>query len=1256
MWFGVLGPTTVLDDDGAEVALGRGIPRTVLTTLLASANRAVSADRLASAVWGDERPRSAEASLRNHMARLRQWLGAAVGGRIRTAYPGYRIDVRDGELDEQVFDVRSRLGHRALASGDWATAAAELAGALTLWRGDPYADLAAGAWSRPYIQQLEESRMLAWQARIDADLHLGRHRGVVPELFALTAEHPVREALHAQLMLALYRSGRQGEAQDVFLALRRSLVDELAVEPSAEVCDLHRRIISNDPALEAEAGPDVIGTVEPSAPSWSPPAPPPRTSHFGGRGPGDVRRFNILGPLLIEDGAREVRLDGPRHSKVLAALLLEPNRVVELRRLTEAMWDGEQPATAVRQVRDAVSALRRALGAQASAAGLISTHEQGYRINLRTDELDLLEFEHHMHDAQRSSADGGEGAGQERIAALRAALGCWRAPALAGIASAALANSAALLDERRLWAQHEVIDLELGRRRHREVVSELRGLIRLHPFDEWLVRQGMLALYRCSRRAEALTLYRELRTRLVQELGVEPGHEVRELRQRILGDDEGLMVPDASGPAADTGPAADAPDREQSRTRERRESDPPATGPLAQLPADVADFCGRERETVEVLRVLRDEYGGPGRVPVAVVIGGGGLGKTALAVHAAHLAARDFPDGQLFVDLRGAGSAAGRDPGDVLASFLGAFGVPSGELPPDVEERAARFRAVLGGRRVLIVLDNALDPAQVRPLIPPAGCAVLVTSRGQLSGLAGGHRLDLELLPSPDALSLLERIVGTDRTGSEPVAVASILDSCAGLPLALRIAGARLAERPSRTLAWFAQLLADRRRRLDELSVSDLAVRACFELSYAQLPGSAPPAGDRLGVDVARVFRVAALTPAVIFDVAEVAALLGEGYASADVEAALERLVDVHLIADHGDGRYAFHDLVRSYALRLLEEADVGDESGAASRRLFSWYAIGLDEVTEALEGRRSVLDIGPEPGTPPLPGFSDRHAAVAWCARYAQALSGAIDKAPAVGRPDLAGFIAVEAMAYVLADMTVDWRDWLQRALRAQLGREDKRMEAWLRHRLGVCHGMWERAEQCVTELERALDLHRVCGDRLGETIVLHNLSNGYALLKQFDKALEHGRLALAYLAEQPELGANTARKARIHTAVADAYLNLHDYEGAIRHYQRAIELLPPGSRDVVISLNNLGDTYRALGRFREAVASITDSLRLATVLGDRYLQADAQHTLGRAFAHFDRPAGARTCWQQSLAVFQEIDFAPGIERVLASLSGLEQ
>jgi tetratricopeptide (TPR) repeat protein len=750
-------------------------------------------------------------------------------------------------------------------------------------------------------------------------------------------------------------------------------------------------------------------------------------------------------------------------------------------------------------------------------------------------------------------------------------------------------------------------------------------------------------------------------TGLAEALGADPAPLLALLDQAmaVARDPEAGCAPPAA-PMPSPAPAAPA-----------AQVVPASPAPIAQLPADIADFAGRVSECHQLLEALSTVPGGPGRVPVAAVVGGGGLGKTTLAVHVAHRAARDFPDGQLYIDMRGVDPAA-RKPEDVLAFFLHAFGVPAGDLPADPDERAALFRTVLSGRRVLIVLDNARDPAQIRPLIPAApGCAVLLTSRGKLSGLAGAFRLDLDLLPASDALRLLEHIVGADRIAREPAAVASILDSCSGLPLALRIAGARLADRRSWSLEWFATRLADQRRRVDELAVSDLAVRACFDLSHTYLLSQAAPPGHAHAADAARVFRIAALVPAAAFDADEVRALVGDpdvrmpdgadsdpssGVADAEVADALEHLVNIHLITDHGDGRYAFHDLVQSYALRLLEESETKAERDRALRRLIGWYAAGVEAAAMEIDGApRRLLRSQPEPGTPAAPRFPDKDAARVWCSRHVEALSGAIDAAGTCGRPDLAARIAVHAMSYVHAAMTVDWRDWLERALRGLHGSADRESEAWVRHRLGICHGMWLRPEDCVAELERALVLHRESGDVIGEMVALQNLTSGHALLGS-EKALEYGRLALERFEEYGKHDQMWRHVPRVHIGMADCYLYLLRYESAVEHYRCAINLLPADDRNLAICLNNLGDAYRGLGRFEEAVASVENSLSVATAIRDRFLEGDGLHTLGRVFDHFGRSDRARESWRRSLAIFEELGFAPGIEQVRQSMAGLSE
>ena len=736
---------------------------------------------------------------------------------------------------------------------------------------------------------------------------------------------------------------------------------------------------------------------------------------------------------------------------------------------------------------------------------------------------------------------------------------------------------------------------------------------------------------------------------LAEALGVDPAPLLALLEQAAATLPQDPDVEDAAGSGSGSSPGSTQPDSSQQAAAASA-----AAAPLAQLPADVADFSGREAETQRLLGTLLSAgIDGPGQVPVGTVIGGGGLGKTTLAVHVAHRAAQEFPDGQLYIDLRGADPVP-REPGDVLAFFLNAFGIPTGELPADVDARAALFRTVLSGRRVLIVLDNAREPAQIRPLMPATqGCAVLVTSRDKLSGLAGAHRLNLELLPTDDARNLLSRIIGAERAALEPEAVDSILGSCAGLPLAVRIAGARLVDRPTWSLEWFAARLANRRRRLDELSVSDLAVRACFELSYACLltPGAESGGGDRKD-DAARVFRSAALIPASIFDADEVAALLGDP--DAEIGDALEHLVNIHLLTDHGDGRYMFHDLVRSYALRLLEESGTAEERDRALRRLICWYAAGVESAAVAIDNGPGSLPVEePEPGTPPAPCFASRDAAAAWCRRHVAALSGAIDAAAPCGRPDLAARIAANSMSYVHVDMSVDWLDWLERALSAQGGGAGNICKAWLRHRIGVCHGMWERPVQCVAELEQAVVLHRECGDQLGELRALQNLALGYGLVPNHDKALEYGTLALERYKEYPNPAQLRNFEARAHAGMGDSYLSNMLYPEAIEHYRRALDLFGPGNRDRVLILGSLGDSYRGSGLFAEAVACLEESLSLAAEIGDRFLEADGMHIVGRIYDHFGDRAGAREHWERSLVMFEEIGFAPGVQRVRASLAG---
>ncbi|WP_370381906.1 BTAD domain-containing putative transcriptional regulator [Catenulispora sp. GAS73] len=841
---------------------------------------------------------------------------------------------------------------------------------------------------------------------------------------------------------------------------------------------------------------------------------------------------------------------------------------------------------------------------------------------MRPGELDVDDFAQGCADGLRAVRELQWAAASQH---LTRALALWQGEPLADLPMLTeFENRVQQLRYDRLLAYEGRFEAELQLGRHREAGKDLAWLVAENPLHEPFRRLLMLALYRSGRQVEALDAYRTLRRTLMDELGVEPSSEIRELYQQILVND----------PQSDSAPPQAGP------------------GPIGQLPADIADFTGRERETAEIVRALTAADASPGRVPLVTVTGGGGLGKTTLAVHAAHQAAGGFPDGQLYADLRGADPVP-REPGDVLASFLSVFGIPVGDLPNDVDERATRFRTALGGRRMLIVLDNACDPGQIRPLIPAAaGCAVLVTSRTRLSGLAGAHRVNLELLHAEDATRMLETLIGTDRALAESAAVAAVVDSCGGLPLALRIAGARLADRPRWSVAGFAERLADRTRRLNELAVSDLAVRASFELSYTALLARKDTAAAVRGRDADEVFRTATLVPATSFGAPEVAALLARP--EADVEDALQHLVDVDLLAEHEEGRYRYHDLIRSYASELLEGAAASEERNRALRRLTCWYAACVEASSRMIGYSPDRLPIAEdEPGTPAVASLPDSDAAVAWCSRHYEAVSGAIDAAVACGRPDLAPRIAVHLMRYALTDVSRDWGGCLERALKAAHETRDIRAEAWVRHRLGVFHGLWKRPTECISMFESALALHRAADDRLGEVLVLGNLVSGYSVSGQPVLTVAYGHEALARITASPELG---VQPMQVLSAMGDAYRELRRYEQAVEHYLRAEALFPPGdlSYNHAGVLNNLGEAYLGLGRFDEAVAAVEQSLEISRRSNIRHLQAESLHTLGVVFAHFDHPHRARDSWKQALEVFEEIGFAPGVERVRADLARL--
>ncbi|MGH3729937.1 MAG: BTAD domain-containing putative transcriptional regulator [Micromonosporaceae bacterium] len=524
-------------------------------------------------------------------------------------------------------------------------------------------------------------------------------------------------------------------------------------------------------------------------------------------------RFLVLGPLLIRDNGREIFIQSSKQRLLLAVLLCYGNQLVSVDRLIDALWPNDPPKAPVKDVQVLVHRLRRTLGDD----GRIASVGSSYRILVQPDEIDTAVFKRFSENGRLAAATG---AIERATRQLSSALELWRGAPFGDIGgSSALRAERDRLEECRLAVLEERVEADLLLGRHRELVAELTALVSENPTRERFRGQLMLALYRSGRQAEALEIYRKGRQVLVEELGVEPGTALQQLHATIL----------AADPVLEPGPLASP--------RLAAVPTPLTTAVPALLPRDVADFTGRDEDVVRLRELLRPIAGHPA-VPVVTVYGAPGAGKTALAVHVAHTLLGDFPDGQLFVDL---GGASGRpaDPYQVLERLLRALGVDSRLLErPDerVDERVDVYRSRLGGRRLLLVLDDAASAAQVRPLLPGiAGPAVLVTSRRRMASLEGAVRVPVWMLPTDDGVRMLGRVCGPDRVAEDEAAAGEIVRACGHLPLAIRIAGSRLATRPHWPLHRLAARLSTGPGRLDELAIDGLDLRTVVAHSLEAL-------------------------------------------------------------------------------------------------------------------------------------------------------------------------------------------------------------------------------------------------------------------------------------------------------------------------------------------------------------------------------------------------------------------------------------
>jgi DNA-binding SARP family transcriptional activator/tetratricopeptide (TPR) repeat protein len=977
-------------------------------------------------------------------------------------------------------------------------------------------------------------------------------------------------------------------------------------------------------------------------------------------------RFRILGPLEVWTDEGWSGIGAPKWRALLAMLLLHPGQVVSTDRLIAGLWGDQAPDRAANLVSVYILRLRRLIGDP--QGGMLATRAPGYQLRLEPDDLDALVFESAVSEGRQVLADGQAGPAS---AILARALSLWHGAALADVpASDVITAESDRLEESRLAALELRITADLRGGQPAPLVPELRRLLSEHPLREGLWALLLLALEDTGRRAEAIAAYGDARRVISDELGVNPGPELRQLYQRLLAADaDAAPGADAAGGAAEAPRAAGAdaargaptarsaptaravPLPEPPRTASsvpQRAADADAARPPAQLPADIGDFTGRGSHLAQLRSLLTRSSGtdNPSALTIAVVAGTGGLGKTTLAVHAAHDLRDEFPDGQLYINLRGAAEQPAM-PEEVLARLLRDLGVLPGQVPAGQEERAALYRTRLAGRRVLIVLDDARGAAQVRPLLPgSASCAVIVTSRHRLADLAGSRLVDLDVLDDDDAHHLLTAIIGPERAAAEPGPVAEVLAACAGLPLAIRIAGARLASRRGWTVSALARRLADQRRRVDELTAGDMAVRACFDVSFESLQKSVTADG----VDPAHAFRLLGVWQGPGISLPAAAALVGQP--EDPVADALEILVDAHLLESPAPDWYSFHDLLRAYAGERAQAQEGAETVNDAVARILDWYLRTADAAAAVILPYRDRVPLDPADLAVSAPHFESIDAALSWSSQERANLVAATRQAAAVARHDVAWKLSVAAMAgFELHGYRSEWSATSTVALSSARLAHDRYGEAWVLNNIAMLLST-QQAEGAIAHFEQAMAIRAEIDDRHGQIQSATNLAFCYLLQGQHDQAVTAGKYALQL---QRESGRRHGEGITL-CNLGEAYLGLGRYEEAIATLQEALPVVrETGSMRIeAYVLRNLGQAHLDLGQSTEGADLLEQALVIHRAAGDGLGQAQDLQLLGHARSLTGQRPAARAAWEQAAGLFAGLGDDKQADQALTRLAEL--
>ncbi|WP_051797908.1 AfsR/SARP family transcriptional regulator [Streptomyces sp. NRRL S-337] len=946
--------------------------------------------------------------------------------------------------------------------------------------------------------------------------------------------------------------------------------------------------------------------------------------------------FRVLGPLEVCGELGAVSVAPGRQEIVLGALVLELNRVVETTRLVDVIWAHRPPKTARAQVQICISRLRKALSAGGVDA-TIETRACGYILRAPEDATDIGTFRRLVTEAHALARDGLK---MPAVDTLRSAIGLWRGRCLAGVPSEVLAGTAAQWDESRLEAVETCMRLLLELGRHEHLVGELMQLVADHPLRERLRGHLMVALYRSGRQAEALDVYHQGRAMLTEELGLDPGRELRDLAQAILTDDADLALAEPAEPA-EPRPLMATPLTE---AVQERSADPDPVVTPRQLPADIGDFVA---DDAIVSAVCDAVTGGQekGRLNVVLVLGRPGVGKSTLARHVAHrLATEYFPDGQLYCDLRGPGGQP-VDPAQALGRFLRALGVPGQAIPDALDERAEMYRSLLAGRRILVLLDDAVSESQVMPLLPGTGSSgVLVTSRGQLTALPGTRRFNLEPLSPEQAIQLLGRIIGEHRVESEREAARVVIRLVGGLPLALRIIGARLAARPHWSLTSMCQRLEDEHRRLDELAHGELSIRASLSLSYDGLA-----AADR------RLLCLLSLAEGT-----EIPSWLGAALIDdrpphpADLLEPLidSRLLDITAMDQGGEFRCGLSQIVRMIAHeRLPAEISEAERAGAVRRMVGGWMALAERAHKEIYGGAYTIVTGRGERWHPPEDQVQRcLRDPLGWLESEQTNLLNAVELAARSGLDELCWELATTLVTLFEARGYPElWERTHQVALTAVQEAGNERGRAAVLGSLGTLHLYRGEHEAAGPYLSTALEIFERIGEPSGQALCLRDLA-------RIER--HHGddarALALYESAERNFVRAqDVIGRAYVLGEMAHITMRRADFARTRSYLDEALGICRSAGfdRGQALALRRLGHMLMYQQRYEAAERTLLEVLAMVGASGDLVGEGYVLHDLGRVNARLRRVEQAVEYYSRSARIRERIMDHSGAAAVRADI-----